>query len=79
MIVIYIAIKIFVTIVKNGAIWQPHIQDIDKHLEIKQGIYLDLLTMQEYKDSLVVKSFETAYFKSVGDLDLVIKGRIYRN
>ena len=69
----------FVTIVRNGAIWQPHTQDIDKHIEIKQGVYLDLLTMQEYTDSLVVPAYETAYFQSVGCNDLVIKGKVFKN
>ncbi len=69
----------FVTIVNNGAVWHPHTQDVDKHIEIKQGVYLDLLTMKEYTDRFVLPAFETAYFKSIGDNDLVIKGKIFKN
>lgn len=63
----------------NGAVWEMHWQDVDKHLEIKQGVYLDLITMQIHESELFVKAFEPSIFKSIGDEDLIIKGKIYKN
>ena len=68
----------FVVIMKSNSVWQNHWQDVDKRLDIKQGVYMDLFTGKEYKDSLHVKAFEPSYFKAIGSKDLVIKGEIYK-
>lgn len=69
----------FITIVYNGAVWQMHWQDVDKHLEIKQGVYLDLIDMKSHDSEVFVKAFDPSIFKSIGNKDLVIKGKIYKN
>jgi hypothetical protein len=68
----------FVAIVKNGAVWQKHWQDVDKYLKIVQGVYLDLFTGKEYKEKLFVKAFDPSYFQSVGSEDLVLKGKVIK-
>lgn len=68
----------FVVIMKSDAIWMEHWQDVDKHIDIKQGIYLDMYTGKEYTDELEVKAFEPSYFKAIGKHDLIIKGKIFR-
>lgn len=68
----------FVVIMHPHSIWEKHIQDVDKRIEIKQGVYLDLLTGKEYRDNLKVKAFDPSYFKSIGEEDLVLKGVIFK-
>ena len=69
----------FVVIMKSNNIWEHHWQDVDKQLEIKQGVYLDLYTGKEFTDTFKVKAFEPSYFKSIGSQDLIIKGKIWKN
>ena len=69
----------FIVIMKPNSIWQKHWQDVDKHIEIKQGVYLDLFTGKEYKDDVMIKAFQPSYFKAIGKNDLVIKGRVFKN
>ncbi len=68
----------FVIIMNLDQVWYKHWQDVDKILNIKQGVYYDMFTGNEYKDSVEVKAFEPSYFKAVGDEDLIMKGKIFR-
>jgi hypothetical protein len=69
----------FIVIMPPNKIWLEHWQDVDKHIEIKQGVYLDLYTGKEYKDNLIVKAWQPSHFKAIGKNDLVIKGRVFKN
>lgn len=69
----------FVVIMHPHTIWNEHWQDVDKKLEIKQGVYLDLFTGKEYRDKVNVKAFDPSYFKAIGEDDLVVKGRIFKD
>lgn len=68
----------FIVIMKLNNIWQEHWQDVDKHVTIQQGIYLDLYTGKEYTNEFIVKAFEPSYFQAIGNEDLIIKGKIWR-
>lgn len=68
----------FVVIMKLNNIWEHHFQDVDKHLVIKQGVYMDLYTGEQYNKELKVKAFDPSYFQAVGNEDLIIKGRVYK-
>ena len=63
----------FILYMKNGNIFPHHWQDADKLIDIKQGIYLDLLSNTEYRDKLEVGAFDISHFQSVGDNDLILK------
>lgn len=70
----------FVVIMHVDNIWNIHWQDVDKHIEVKQGVYLDLLTGKEYKEErFSVKAFEPSYFKAIGKDDLILKAYIKKN
>ncbi len=68
----------FVVIMKLNNVWKEHFQDVDKHLKIKQGVYLDLYTGKEYKDFVKIPKYTPSFFKSVGDQDLVLQGRVFK-
>ena len=68
----------YVVIVKAGTTWKEFWRDADREFYIKKGIYFDLITGKELKGRIFVKAHEKSYFKSIGDDDLVVKGRMYR-
>ena len=69
----------FIVIMQVNNIWKEHWQDVDKYIQIQQGIYLDLYTGKEYTKEFIVKAYEPSYFKAVGDKDLIIKGKICKD
>lgn len=68
----------FIVFMDLNNIWKHHFQDVDKHLIIKQGVYLDLYTNKEYMDEVNVKAFEPSYFKASGTENLILKGRVFK-
>lgn len=68
----------FIVFMNLNSIWKHHFQDVNKHITIKQGVYLDLYTNKEYRDEVRVKAFEPSYFKASGTDDLILKGRIFK-
>lgn len=68
----------FVTIMPLHNVWDNHLQDVDKVLDIQQGIYYDLINNIEYKDEVFVGAYETSRFQARGNIDLIMKGKIYR-
>jgi hypothetical protein len=69
----------FIVIMKRDSIWEKHWQDVDKILEIQQGIYLDLFSGTEFKKKVSVPAYEPSFFKAIGSDDLIIKGKVCKD
>ena len=69
----------FIVIARPNTVWAKHWQDVDKHLIVKQGVYLDLFTGREYRNKIKVPAFKPSHFKAIGDEDLILKGCIFKD